>query len=107
MYIIPYILSILQERDFLLEFHQERRAYRVVGFDCVAESFRRGSRPELAEAYRQAIEHKLAANRLVREARWCGSPAVGSEEHVREVAGKIGRRNRIEILPCAEEEGGA
>lgn len=83
-----------------------RTRYRVLDLDGLSESLRRRSRRELAETYERVIDQKLAAERLEREARWTESLAVGSEDYVREVAGKIGRRRRIEIFKCPENKGG-
>jgi len=84
------------------ELSGRRRRYLLLDRERVAEYLGGGSGDRLARDYEAAVQERLGRGGSGREPEWTESIAVGGQEFVEEVAGRVKGRVRLETAEGAE-----
>jgi putative transposase len=80
------------------ELSGRRRRYLLLDRERVAEHLGGGSADGLARDYEAAVLERLNRCRAEREPEWTESIAVGGQEFVKDVAGRVKGRTRLEMI---------
>jgi putative transposase len=75
----------------------KRQRFRLLDIDCLIEMLDLSDRNSLAEIHQQRIMEPIQNNRLIREAIWTESIAVGSEAFLKEIVAETKKRKRLYI----------
>jgi putative transposase len=80
-----------------------RQRFRLLDLDCLVEMLGLSDRKSFAEIHKQRIMESINNNRLIRQAIWTESIAVGSKAFLKEIIAKTKNRKRLYI--ASNEDG--
>ncbi len=83
----------------------DRKRFRILDLDGLLASLGRGSIDELRAWYAGAVEQRIAARQLAREAHWSSGLAVGDREFTERARSWFTQRRRIDLAACGNAPG--